>query len=609
MFGLALLLSVRGYAGINHDARLYLGQALLQQWPDIFSADLFFVHGSQERFSIFPALIGALLHFVDAPTVFMIGAGVCLILFNFVGWMLLRELLPAHQRCWAWLAVLCLPVRYGGREVFAYGEQFFTPRTVAEFMGMFSLWLVVRGRTAWGLLVLASAALFHPLQALAVAFVLWFWLLLLDRRWLHALWAGLPVLMLGAWGVEPFSGLFHRLDPEWAAVLHAHSPHIFLADWRSADYQVLGFDVIVLIYSACVLRTPFGRWCLAALLGLVAGIGASYLLVDVFNLVLPAGLQLWRVHWLAHWFAMAALGALLCRDVQNGDAVRAMLLAVLAISVFAGALWIWMCLVCLYVGWPGIAGYVSRPMYRSLGILLAGALVVFLISFVVNEWANFSLAHYRFDLYALDRRLLGYPLVGMVLGLGASWLWPRLPSRSQVLVLLFVLFPLAALSILRWDSRPFLNRAFEEVRSERSVFGVDVPRHAQVFWDGGHLLGPWLILGRASYFSPGQLAGSVFNRATAVDSARRLKKTRAVTEETLWCQIQASSFDDGGKCEVSESTLKQACALDHVVTPDFLVLSTGNSLPALGQWQVRDPVSGDVAITFYLHSCADIRRH
>ena len=36
----------------------------------------------------------------------------------------------------------------------------------------------------------------------------------------------------------------------------------------------------------------------------------STAVVDWLHLELPTGLQLWRVHWLAHWMSMAALATL-----------------------------------------------------------------------------------------------------------------------------------------------------------------------------------------------------------------------------------------------------------------------------------------------------------
>lgn len=70
LLGLAMLLLVRRYWGIDHDATLYLGQALAQRWPGNFANDLFFLHGSQGRYTLFPWLTGWLVGWLDPIAVF-----------------------------------------------------------------------------------------------------------------------------------------------------------------------------------------------------------------------------------------------------------------------------------------------------------------------------------------------------------------------------------------------------------------------------------------------------------------------------------------------------------------------------------------------------------
>ena len=48
LLGLSMILLMRRYMGINHDAVVYLGQALLRRAPAIYGQDLFFVHGGSQ---------------------------------------------------------------------------------------------------------------------------------------------------------------------------------------------------------------------------------------------------------------------------------------------------------------------------------------------------------------------------------------------------------------------------------------------------------------------------------------------------------------------------------------------------------------------------------
>ena len=73
LLGLALLLLIRRYSGIYHDSILYLGQALVHRWPGIFGNDMFFLHGSQDRYSLLPWLLGTAFEWFEPPMVFLWG--------------------------------------------------------------------------------------------------------------------------------------------------------------------------------------------------------------------------------------------------------------------------------------------------------------------------------------------------------------------------------------------------------------------------------------------------------------------------------------------------------------------------------------------------------
>ena len=73
LLAIALILLLHRYAGIDHDAALYLGQALHTRRPDIFDQDLFFLHGSQGNYTLFPWLLGLSFDFCDPARVFLWG--------------------------------------------------------------------------------------------------------------------------------------------------------------------------------------------------------------------------------------------------------------------------------------------------------------------------------------------------------------------------------------------------------------------------------------------------------------------------------------------------------------------------------------------------------
>jgi len=605
VFGVTMFLLTRRYSGINHDSVLYLGQGLMQRWPEIFGNDLFFAHGSQDRYSIFPWLLGKALAWVDPPALFLWGTLASSLLFAAASWLCLRFLLPPGQRYWAWLGVLCLPSFYGMTSLFSYGEQFLTPRPIAESLALLCIVQLLRRRWTGAAACLLLAGAFHPLQALATFLIVWPWSVMQDRRWLHLAWLAIPLLALAVLGIGPFGDMFRQADPEWVARLRGNTPQLFLTEWGASDFRMLAFDALLLGYASIALRGPFGRWCVAALVGLAIGTVASLVLVDGLNLVLPAGLQLWRVHWLAHWFAMAAYAALLFDIMIVRDWSRALLLVLVALLAWGTPGWTWTMLALLYGAWPRI----FSPGHPRLKLLLAWlfglGIAILAVSHAMTELTWFKLAHYRLDLYAIDRRLLAFPLFALGLPLLAIFAWQRSPPARRML-LASALLPLLSVAATRWDARSPYNHAFEQNAFNPDIFQTPIPADAQVFWDGEMTVAPWLVLGRASYYSGAQLAGVAFSRDTAIDGLVRANRMMPLMLESRGCQDRSRPYEERMRCHISDSAMEKACEPGPKQGPDFLVLSYPQPHRAAGSWAIMDPVEQEPAITFRLYRCIDV---
>ena len=109
--------------------------------------------------------------------------------------------------------MICLPTSYGQITIFSYAEPFLTPRPFAEGFSLLAIGLFAKGRYKSAITSLLAAALFHPLQAVAASLVVFPWLVLQNRRWLHALWLTAPLLLAGIYGLRPLDGMFRPLDP------------------------------------------------------------------------------------------------------------------------------------------------------------------------------------------------------------------------------------------------------------------------------------------------------------------------------------------------------------------------------------------------------------
>ena len=599
--GVAAMLFLHRYYGIYHDAILYMGQVMAQLRPEVMFDDPFFLHGGQERYSILPWLLGKMALSATLPSLFLLGTLASLFLFAFASWYALSAMLPTKQRYWAWLGVLLLPSIYGATRIFSYNENFLTARPFAEVLCLLAVGSFVRKRWLSGGACIVFAALLHPLQALSAGMVMWTWASIKDRRWLHALWAAVPVLLLAFADVEPFDGLLHSFDPEWLAASRT-STHLFVAGWEYTDYTVLFFDAILLAIGSRLLSEPMRRWCFAGLVGLCMGIGASLLLVDGMNLVLPTGLQLWRVHWLVHWLAVATLAALLFLHMQEQDIGRAIILALAAHLAWGGVPSGMALTMCLYLAWPRMVSTPRERLRPLLASIFTLGLLLLFAQHVTTEWSGFSAAGRDLATYPLDTRLLTFPALALGLPLLGHWAWDSSGPRGRLL-LGAALLSLSLLAAVRWDARLPHARALEADAGQPAVFGSHLPMKAQVLWQPESLVGTWLVLGRASYYSHSQTAGQMFDRDTFLDLRARASKVWPLLVESERCR---QAIAHGTSCTISPGTLRHVCSDGDVAPPDYLVLPFQQAESPVGTWTPRNPIDGSSGVTFRLFRCRDL---
>lgn len=606
LLGLSLLFMIQAYFGIDHDSVLYLGEVLRLRMPHVLDQDLYFAHGSQGRYTLFPHLVLLLSQGASLPTLFVWGAALGLLAFAAANWQALRVLLPAGERYLPWLALLCLPTVYGAFRIFGYAEPFFTPRPWAEALCLLALALITRHRLALAGLCLLLAGLLHPLQTLGAAFIFWVYLALEERRWLRALWLVPLALLLGLAGVAPFDGLLRPLDTATFGLSYQFSRHLYVTGWRLQDFQTLTFDLLILLHASRTLALPLRRWSLAALLTVPLTLALSALLADGWHLTLPAGLQLWRTHWLAHWLAMALVGV----RVQQALAARAwppLVLLALAVTLGYGqADWYWLPALLLYMAWPHLQLRLRPQVQRLLTLACVLVIAVFFLDYIGNAHAAFVKAHYQLAKIPFDRAFLTFPALSLSLALAGIWAWRR--SRWQMRGgLLLLLFTFSAYAGLRWDSRPALYKALEGHPFTPDLFGVTLPAHAQVYWDRASSVANWLVINRPDYYSPQQLSGLVFSPGTAADARARMARLRPLQLDAQRCLDETQPEEVRRRCRMSDAALRAACSLARPPAPDYLVLPYRQDVPALGQWTVHLDLIEEPTRIYWLYSCQIIR--
>jgi len=612
--GLTVVLLLRRTFGIVHDSVLYLGQGLLCRYPEIFSKDMFFLHGGQDRYTIFPWLLGQMLHWVDPLPIFMLGTLIGLLLFTAASWYCLKALLPSGQRYVAWIGVLSLPTMYGYTQVFSYSEAFFTMRTYAEALCLLAIIFVVRNCWISAITCIAISGALHPLQMLVVLPTIWLWLVMKDRRWLHALWLLIPLAALAFAKVHPFSGLFEQADPFWLMTIRL-SPHLFITLWSTRDYIFLVFDILVLVLISNTMSSYFNVFCRISLINLVLGIIGSFILADWLNLVLPIGLQLWRTHWLAHWFAMASFALLLLKHWREEQWHQAILLMLMGILAWSEENWIWMGVAAIYLIYPWLIAGTRIRLKSLLGGLFGLVLGFLILKHIVFQWKFFStIGNYDLHIHAVDYDILSFPPIALGLPLLGLYLWSK-TNKYKPWLLILMLLPAFLWGVSQWDMRSDTKVSLDYLINHNDIFGVHLPEDAQIYWDLDSPIDSWYILRRAHYYSFLQAAGQVFGRGTAVEGYDRWLRLRDMNEELIGCKDDKLSITQQRSCHISETALYKMCSPSlppdkypppFPAPPDYLVLPLNQPQGALGQWPIYDTYNSKLIVIYYLYSCTNL---
>ncbi|MCS6890167.1 MAG: hypothetical protein NZN45_00960 [Rhodovarius sp.] len=600
----AAWLAARPYGGVRHDAIFYLALALARPEPSRFAQDLFFLYGSQDRFSLFTSLYAPLVQALGwaAAHPLMLAAGQVLWLGGL--WLLMRALFA--QPLGAWLGCLgaaLLPAAYGPAGLLGYGEPFVTPRLFAEAMGLLALALGLRGRWILAFVAALAAGSLHPIMAMPILGLLG--LLLLWGRWalVGALaLAGGALLLAVSLGAVPEVGLLRRMDEEWLGILAARSGFHFPTLWQWQDWARFAAMILAGGIAALLARGPRRRLVLAALAIAVGGMALAVLGGDLAGIQAVVAGQAWRWSWVAavivHAVLIAELLAPLARAAEQAqpplrpahvlalvalmllaDLLEAMLPALLAI--LAGLLW--------HVGkgsrsrLPDLLLWVSVPISLAAGLVLAALAAHGLMqgnaTFALMICASLVL---RLGACALALRLLQANA-------------PR-PGAAWLIASIFLLFFSCAVLDRRSDWNRFLERL--EAAEVESFLATDGP----VLWDGGlEIL--WFVARRGNHFSSTQAAGLAFHRETALAFRQRQRDFPFVA-------LDRPPFDNTQPVAPppSPEALREACRRH----PELAVMILPHELPGLasGAWTlpVRHPrLEGTQSITFHRYDCAALR--
>lgn len=607
----ALWLVTRPYRGVRHDGILYLGQTLAHLMPDTIGRDMFLAFGSQDRYSLFSVLMAPLVQWVGiaASQLWMLAA--CQVVFVFGCWNLTAELPTRFLRWCALLSLVSLAHTYtGGGGSFAFAEPFFTARSAAEALSVLALGFFLRGRNLATLLALMGAVALHALISLPVLVVIWVALCLRHPRWWFALAVPVVAAAAGALGVKPFDGLWQRFEPMWWENVHVANRNVFFLATRAQDWGTAAYDLLVVYLAGRLLRgTELFTLLKALAISAVALTVLWALGADLLHDVLLTQLQLWRIYWLMHLFALVLLPMPLANLWQRGPlgqwAAAALVLLALAVSANLSTellclSWVLLPLYLLHHGTP-----ISPALARAA--FAVSVLAIAIVTGIVGVHTRGAVSTFieRFNGTTDVQVILGLSavsgLVGFCLlrGLAASGL-----RRGAALAATLVL---AICATSWWDQRSDWQRFVEDgLHAPVRPFEGAIPASASLYWDAS-LLEPWLLMHHDQFFALEQGAGLLFSRPTAMEFAARENAAQPLLIQHRVCLTVAALMgsDDQADCSPPVEIIRDVCAANprH---PDFLVFpeKLDRSAPeASATWTFRpgDPIHSR---TFRLYDCA-----
>ena len=591
------------YTGIRHDGTLYAGDALARLLPGGFRDDLYFLFGSQGRFTLLPALYAALISAFGIGDGTIVGLLIAFALHLAVTWYLVAWFAPARWQAFCVLSVTLGWTLYGGNRIFGYSESFLTARSFAEPAVLLALAWLVRGRLWLALAALLVALTIHPLIAAGGCLVAWVYLSSRDRRWLLLAPVGFVVLLvlgvIGAIGGGLFADLFSRYDAQWLALVHEANGHAFVLRWTMLDYGVIVFNAAVLWFVARLApeRADLRRLAIAAAIAGVGATVASLVLVDLIGNPFIGKLQIWRAEWVMQWMAMATLPIVL-RDLwRRGEhgRVSAAFMAIGWVAPFSVAPAL-LAVMAVVIDAARARFVITHLTTR---VVCAVAVIVALAVSVQYEARVFKLgALLDQPLHAVVAQALTMNLVILA---GALLLLRAVPKLGWAGPIAGLIVLAGALSF--WDQRSAWTQKLESYPTGAHIWPGLIEPKAKVYWYRD-LIAPWVLLGHGNYYTQQQGSGAVFSRDMVVELDHRRKVTAILDFQEQICRMMNNLSEKQGSCEPDAEAVRTVCTEGGI---DYVVLQSSLE----GARQIADFSTGVVENgyekKFFLYRCSALK--
>ena len=525
-----LWLATRPYLGIIRDSQFYTVEALSELIPGRFADDLYFRYGSQGQFTLFTQVYKPFL------ATFGVANGNLILTIIAQGFWL-AGLLYLTQKLFlektivsmAMAAVIMLP----GGPIFQYGENFLTPRLLAEALTFWALGSMLCGRRGRALLLLCVSITIHPLTTLCGFAVLFFY----EAKRRPALWAAAAVTVIASLGlafchVQPFDRLLMTFDPAWLAVVQVRDKCCLLTQWDLFNWMPV-CNLIALATFGVVMAQPKERRFLVTLNAVGAGgLTLSFIGEYFFRNVLVVDIQTWRAIWLPQVVAHLFVAPIFFRMKRRGEIPFAGIIFALAIGFLALSQFLpivifgaaaMMVIAGIVGSWEQLNNKGLGMPAKAIGMLFVG--VALSLTIIAMKSSTYGV----FGKWTLVRHpLRDIALTSIALGAVGSLLIDIINRHIRTIRLAAVLcteIMLVMVALFYWDQRTPWRKFIELAERPPVSLTSLLPREHPIFWEN-EVTVPWFLLKRSSYFSCAQGTGALFNRGTAINYQRRYEVSK-----------------------------------------------------------------------------------
>lgn len=559
IFAFTVALIENPYTGIRHDSVLYLGQALFYLKPNTYSQDIFFQFGSQASFTIFPQLVGFFINKIETGTLFLAATFCGKVLFIAASACLLKEIYKNRENSCSLLCLVILPSYYGSYWIFSYNESFFTGRTLAEPLALWSIYYLLKEKKKTAAIAFFLSAAIHPLQAIPVLFVGWFYIIK-KKPIKYAIPIASSIGLLILFKIDDVSQIFHFYDESWESWISEPNKHVFLNEWKFSAWNYLALDFIILGLSYKLLTEHERKIANSFAQACALGIALTFLNADLLKNVTFTGAQLWRSQWLLHWLTITLCPILISHLAKTDKSKMLILLFVISATYSPNeTLSIPIATTIALITYLNLEKIRNRirPFFEKALIvtLLLGILIMTIAS--LNQILRIqgeSTRELRIDSIVLKTPL---SIIFALAIICSSNLKHYLEKKIIVTITISILA--LTYATIRFDSRSHWTKTIE-ANAFKEPF-QNIPEGAQIYWPTG-LLATWLVLNRPSYLTDQQQAGLLFNRKTAEEAYKRKQELSAINIQREICQSIAS-IDESFSCLPTSETILDICATSN----------------------------------------------